>query len=126
MSQKIPTLHLFFYCCFELQWEDSSLKAHKSHPQAGIHTLLSSVGGDVVVKMHSKIAVVSLHPMFAVVFCYQLAVAFSVVWALMFLWQQRLLIGAVGMHVWVMVFYFQSEVDLSVGCVHCWCVIMYC
>ena len=56
--------------------------------------------------MHSKIAMLSLHPMFAVVFCYQLGVAFSVVLALLFLCQQGLLIGAVGMHVWVMVFYF--------------------
>ena len=106
MRQKIPSLHFFFYCCFELQQEDSSLKAHKSHPQAGIHTLLSSVGGDLVVRMHSKIAMLTLHPMFAVVFCYQLGVAFSVVLALLFLCQQGLLIGAVGMHVWVMVFYF--------------------
>ena len=68
MRQKIPSLHFFYYCCFELQLEDSSLKAHKSHPQAGIHTLLS-VGGDLVVRMHSKIAMLSLHPMFAVVFC---------------------------------------------------------
>ena len=38
------SLHFFFYCGFELQWEDLSRKGHKeSHLLAGMHPLPSSV-----------------------------------------------------------------------------------